>query len=144
VRPSHLALTLLGLCSCATVKGGAARFEIDRGHLFVQATIGGQGPFWLMLDTGSEQTIVSAEVAARLHLEARRRARIVAIGGTRVGTLDVVSDLEVGGASIGGLEVLIGASNGGSRADGVLGGSFLREFRTTIDYLAQVVTFVPP
>jgi len=127
-----------------TVRGGEASLTVDKGHLFVQARVDGQGPFWLVLDTGSQATFVSSEIAARLRLSGYHQAVVTAIGGSRVAGTDTVRNVEVGTAWMSALPVLIGASNGGSSVDGVLGDSFLRTFRVTIDYSKLLVTFTPP
>ncbi len=114
------------------------------GHVFVQARLEGQGPFVFALDTGSEATIVSSEVAAKLGLSGGDRAVISAVGGSRITRSDSVRNVEVGTARMSALPVLIGASNAGSNVDGILGCSFFKAFRVTIDYARLLVTFTAP
>jgi hypothetical protein len=44
-------------------------FEFIHGSIIVQASLNGQGPFWMMLDTGADPSIVEIGTAKKVGLK---------------------------------------------------------------------------
>jgi predicted aspartyl protease len=98
--------------------------EVSQGHIFAPVRIAGH-TYRFLIDSGSQDIVVDARVAAQLGL--RAVGAIEASGATRTGGLQVarLSDLTVGGAQFRNLVVStidLGASTDGAfRIDGILG-----------------------
>src|SRR5690606_41500470 len=60
------------------------------------ATIGGEGPFRFMLDTGAQATVVSRDLAERLALFDRSPATLVGMASTRQVETTVIDDVTLG------------------------------------------------
>ncbi len=155
-RPLLLAMTLLlaflfsgGLQAGA--QSHAAPMEVLRtGHIAVQVRVNGQGPFRLILDTGSPLTFISLRAARQLGLIPPQQGKPSKPGMLAIGGQVVLKSLSVGETKIENLSALIldhpivealGGLEG--RLDGIVGFSFFARFHTTIDYLNNRVTFVP-
>ncbi len=136
---------ILVLGGCVTVRGGDAPLELFQQHIYVQAMIGGHGPYRMLLDTGAAASVVCTEVADDLKLWGGQRGKLEGVGyGSRVGHLDAVGPVEVGGASVSRVEVWISGPRKEWNVDGLLGSSFLERFRVVVDYPGNHVTFVAP
>jgi len=133
----------------ASAVRSAALERLPSGHLAVTVRINDQGPFRLVLDTGSPVTFLSTRLAEKLGLTK-------ADGTAPQGLLSMirppakVKSLMVGDAKLTDFTVMIinhptiemlSQMDGG--LDGIVGFSFFSHFRTTIDYEARKVTFVP-
>lgn len=57
-------------------------FGVDETRMTVPVAIGPTGPFRFIVDTGSERTVVSTELATALGLAAGRSVRVTAMAGT--------------------------------------------------------------
>jgi predicted aspartyl protease len=113
------------------------------GRIWAPVFINGQGPFRLVLDTGSNRSVVNASVAAALGIELREDSRVMMRGvtGSRtVPTIDVdsfiVGDLELRAQR---LPIVIDALGG---AQGVLGGNGLLDKRIFIDFRHDLITIL--
>ena len=106
------------------------RFE----RVTVPVTIQGQGPFRFMIDTGSQATVISKELAARLQLNLRSPATLVAMASRQPIETTEVPDLMLGSRSFR-IQVapLDDAQNIGG-ADGILGLDSLQGQRVLIDF----------
>jgi predicted aspartyl protease len=68
-----LACVLTG--SVASAWGGASDGSVsidiytETGHIVMPAWIGGDGPYWFVLDTGNQNTTIFADLAEELGLE---------------------------------------------------------------------------
>ncbi len=116
------------------------------GHVFVQATIDGQVPARLLLDTGASIVILSPGMAAKLSLPPAQtgdirkikvadgrevEARFVRLGSLRVQDVEA-KDVEAA--------ILTGSAGATEYEDGLLGMSFLKRFNFQIDYEAKKLT----
>jgi hypothetical protein len=112
--------------------------------VLVSVRINGAGPVTLILDTGSDHTLVSPSVLSKLGIsfETAHRATIKGVTGTSDADAVWVNSLEVGEANVGPLLVIAhDATLHG--ADGLLGRDFLGHFNVTIDSKKQIVTLLP-
>ena len=117
-------------------------------YILVDAMINSQGPVKLLLDTGSHQTHVSAQAVRTLGISAPsypcHSCEVEMIGGTRVVREVQILSLRVGDAEMTGPTFMDDTdSHDGLGAVGVLGRSFLDNFRVTMDFRQQVVALVP-
>ena len=112
--------------------------------VLVSVKINGAGPITLILDTGSDRTLVAPEALQRLGISVENGPRGILKGVTGASYADAVwvNSLEVGEATVGPL--LIIAYDGQLKtADGLLGRDFLAHFNVTIDSKERVVTLAP-
>lgn len=111
------------------VNGRADRAD----RMTVPVQIGSNGPYHFLLDTGSQKTVLSIDLAARLALAPIEKKRIVGVAG--VGTADtaVLDELGLGRRSFYGLTVLLfeGRHIG---ADGIVGTESLQNQRVLMDF----------
>jgi hypothetical protein len=121
--------------------------EIRQGHVFAAVHIAGH-TYRFLIDSGSQDIVVDAHVAAQLGL--RAIGAIEASGATRTGGLQVarLNDLEVGGAHFRNLVVStidLGASTEGAfRIDGILGYPFFAQTMVRLDVANRTMTIGPP
>lgn len=103
-------------------------------RMTVPVTIGAQGPFRFMIDTGAQATVVSRELADRLALTERSRATLVGMASRRAVETTFVADLMLGSRTfhVRSAPVLEGAHIGG--ADGILGLDSLQDQRVLLDF----------
>lgn len=153
-------LLALALPACATegrkrlpsrvrVPGGALVLPTERcGDWFlVDATIDGEGPFRLMIDSGAEFCVLHREVAGALegrYLERFATARGSGGGSTPIERWVRVERLQVGEFEAGGLDLAVMDLHAltrtlGTRLDGILGYSTFAGVLLTIDYGASEV-----
>ena len=112
--------------------------------ILVAAKINGAGPITLILDTGSDRTVVAPSVLGRLGVSAdgAQRALMRGVNGTSYVNAVWVNSVEVSEARVGPLLVIAHDADL-SHADGLLGRDFLANFNVTIDSAAGVVTLAP-
>jgi predicted aspartyl protease len=112
--------------------------------VLVNAKINGAGPITLILDTGSDRTLVAPAALQGLGISTENGPRGILKGVTGASYVDAVwvNSVEVGEAKVGPL--LIIAYDGDLKtADGLLGRDFLAHFNVTIDSKERVVTLAP-
>ncbi len=112
--------------------------------VMVSAKINDAGPITLILDTGSDRTVVAPAALQRLGISVENGPRGILKGVTGTSQVDAVwvNSLEVGEAKVGPL--LIVAYDGDLKtADGLLGRDFLSHFNVTIDSKEGVVILAP-
>ncbi len=108
------------------------RTDVDR-RMTVPVRIGQQGPFRFVIDTGSQTTVLSTDLARQLALAPARTARIVGIGGSQTVSTAIVEELGLGKRSLYSLEVaLLEAAHIG--ADGIVGIDSLQRQRVLLDF----------
>ncbi len=112
--------------------------------VLVSAKINGAGPVTLILDTGSDRTLVAPATLQRLGIstEDAPRGILKGVTGTRYVEAVWVQSVEVGEARVGPLLIIVHDADL-KDADGLLGRDFLANFNVTIDSKAKVVTLAP-
>lgn len=114
------------------------RPDRDR-RMTVPVRIGQDGPFHFVIDTGSQTTVVSTDLALQLSLSPSRKARIIGVGGTDSVDIAVVEELALGRRSHQDLEVaLLEAKYIG--ADGIVGIDSLQRQRVMLDFDRQTMS----
>jgi hypothetical protein len=121
------------------------------GHLGVDVRINGQGPFRLVLDTGSPVTFISTRAAKRLGISSGASQAGGMMGfGMGMNPFASAKSMAVGKAEVKDLSIMvldhpviemIGTVEG--PIDGIVGFTFFSRFRTTIDYSKRLATLSP-
>ena len=108
-------------------------------RMTVPVRLAGAGPFRFLVDTGSDRTAISSELAARLGLATAPAASLhSATGETRV-AMAVIADLTLSRKAVRRIEApLLAASDIG--ADGILGIDSLRAHRLLFDFPARTLS----
>jgi predicted aspartyl protease len=114
--------------------------EQDRAkRMTVPVSIDGQGPFDFMIDTGSERTVVSRNIASVLSLEFAQIARLVSIAGTKMVETVYLPEVTLGRRNYGELVAPI-LEQHHIGADGILGLDGLQDQRILFDFLSNAIT----
>jgi hypothetical protein len=124
---------------------GITRVPFTPGSpVLVSARMNGAGPITLILDTGSDRTVVKSSALQRLGISTDYVGQAVLQGvtGTGYGSAVWVHSVEVGEAKAGPLLIIVHDTDL-KEADGLLGRDFLANFHVTIDSKERVVTFTP-
>ena len=111
-------------------------------RMTVPVSIGGRGPYGFIVDTGSERTVISRELAERLELDPGRTATMYTMTEvSRVGTV-VIPRLEVGRRTVSEIHApALSRRNLG--AEGLLGVDSLQSQRVELDFVRQEMKVVP-
>jgi predicted aspartyl protease len=123
-------------------------FELIHGTILIPATVNGAGPFWMMLDTGADPSIVDLGVAKRAGLKIAAKGKQGSGGGTshnlsygtslpllRIGGL-TATKVDALAMDLSGLSATLGRSLGGA-----LGYSLFKGRIVQIDYPNRRVRF---
>jgi len=114
--------------------------EMER--MTVPVVLGGSGPFHFLVDTGSNKTVVSRQLARRLGLAAGRPARLHSMTGISVVPTATVPSLRLSRQQLRIPDApLLEECNMG--AHGILGLDSLRSQRVIFDFRSEVMTIVP-
>lgn len=108
-------------------------------RMTVPVRIGEQGPFRFIVDTGSQRTALSTELAARLALAPIEKRRIVGMAGHEMAETATLDQLALGRRSFSGLLVLLFESRH-IGADGIVGIDSLQRQRVLMDFTANTMT----
>lgn len=112
-------------------------------RMTVGVTIDGKGPYRFVVDTGSERTVVSRELASRLALRSAGPGRVQSITQTMPVDMVHVASLEMDNHRSTDLRtpVMEAANLGGA---GLIGIDSLQRRRVTIDFRQHEMTIQPP
>ena len=136
------ALLAFAAIGAIPLAGGAQEVtDVDMVHgradadnrMTVPVQIGDKGSYRFLIDTGSEKTVLSAELATRLALAPLEKRRIVGIAGTDFAHTALLDELGLGRRSFHGLTVLLFESEH-IGADGIVGIDSLQRQRVLIDF----------
>lgn len=118
-------------------------YDPDFTHrMTVPVSIGGEGPYRFIVDTGAERTVISGELADQLDLQFSGVARVHSM--TEVSDIRTVHipALEVGGKKVKDIRApALARRNLG--AAGMLGVDSLQNQRVSFDFLREEMTVVP-
>lgn len=108
-------------------------------RMTVPVSIDGRGPFSFMIDTGSERTVVSRDIASILALEFAQIARLVSIAGSKMVQTVYLPEVTLGRRNYGELVApMLEPHHIG--ADGILGLDGLQDQRILFDFLENAIT----
>ena len=117
--------------------------DVDRTErMTVPVNIGGRGPYSFIVDTGSERTVISRELAQRLGLDAGQTAIVFSMTeASRIDTV-IIPALEVGQRTINDIHAPA-LSRSDLGAEGMLGVDSLRSQRVELDFVRKEMTVTP-
>ncbi len=146
-------------CAAAPTANTVPLHVFRSGHISVQARLNGQGPFRLVLDTGSPVTFISTKVAKKLGLSAGMAGSATSATGAPGGMFGMglsmnpfarLKSVAIGSTVAKDLEIMVldhpvidMLSVVEGPVEGIIGFSFFSRFRTTLDYAGKQVTFSP-
>lgn len=115
----------------------------DEGNrMTVSVSVSGKGPYRFLVDTGSERTVISRELAQQLRLSRGRSAILHSVMGANDVNTVHIPHLQVSGNTISVTDApALGASNIG--ADGMLGIDSLRSQRVLFDFKTKTMSITP-
>jgi len=131
-------------------KAASVPFELLKSqHMAVQVKVNGKGPFRLIFDTGAPVTLISNKVAKEGKVFPEKfKASPFAFFGSQ-GQFKI-KELEMGELKVSNVDTMVmdhptvGAlANALGPIDGIVGFNVFAKHRTTIDYQAKSMTFVP-
>lgn len=125
-------------------------FDTGPGGAFVllAARVNDRGPYRFLVDTGASTTAIAPRVARELGLSGTP-AEALGVMGKLAAESFVLDRLEVAGRVVtdleaGSIDVFDYTSQAaGTTVDGILGYTFLRQFRVVLDYPNRRIGFVP-
>ncbi len=108
--------------------------KVDREtRLTVPVRIEGKGPYRFLIDTGSQNTVLSRSLASQLKLEAGPRVRVIGIADELPTDSARIDALDLGQLTLFGLQVpLLEEQHMG--AEGILGTDALQDRRVLLDF----------
>ena len=123
-------------------------FEFIHQSIVVQATVNGHGPFWMLLDTGADPSIVELATAKSIGLKIAARGHQASGGGTgnNLAYETSLPEVQLGGLTASSVDALAMnlsklSSALGRPISGVLGYSLLKMRIVQIDYPNHKVRF---
>lgn len=102
-------------------------------HMTVPVRVGEQGPFRFLIDTGSQNTVLSHALATNLKLPPEHKATLIGFAGSQVVDTVEIDQLDLGRRSYYGLLAPL-LDGGDIGADGILGLDSLQGQRVLIDF----------
>ncbi|MFZ3482796.1 aspartyl protease family protein [Sphingomonas sp. 3-13AW] len=111
-------------------------------RMTVPVSIADGSPWPFVIDTGSERTVLSIELAQRLDLPRGPMRRVTTMAGTAPAPTARVPDLQVGSIAIGEIEAPV-FTRANLGAIGMLGIDALQGHKVAIDFDRDTMTLVP-
>ena len=107
-------------------------------RMTVPVTVVGGGPFRFLIDTGSQNTVVSSALAAQMSLPPGRRARLIGVAGTQLVETVEIEQIDLGKRSFYGL-LAPKLERKDIGADGILGLDSLQNQRVVLDFKRNLI-----
>jgi predicted aspartyl protease len=143
-EPNHLAVEVTpgGPIDRTTTTDEVAMGKDVGDRMTVDVSVGGRGPYRFLVDTGSERTVISRQLANRLQLETGKAAVLHSVVGVNDVDTVFIPHLRVSNNIISVVDApALEASNIG--ADGMLGIDSLRSQRVLFDFKANTMSITP-
>lgn len=116
------------------ITGAADRHD----RMTVPVRLGRHGSYDFLVDTGSQRTVLSVELATRLALPASGRHRVIGIAGSEVTDAALLGEFALGRRSFRDLDVLLFEARH-IGADGIVGIDSLQQQRVLMDFVRNVM-----
>lgn len=143
-EPQNLASEIkpASLIDQTTITQDVAMRTDNADRMTVPVSVAGKGPYQFLVDTGSERTVISRELAKQLQLTSGRAAILHSVMGANDVSTVHIPHLKVSSNVISVADApALGASNIG--ADGMLGIDSLRSQRVLFDFKAKTMSITP-
>ncbi|MEO5578269.1 MAG: retroviral-like aspartic protease family protein [Sphingomicrobium sp.] len=108
-------------------------------RMTVPVRLGGKGPFRFLVDTGSDRSAISRQLASKLGLDAAPRARLHSATGETQVAMAIIFDLTLSRKAVKRIDAPL-LDEGDIGADGILGIDTLRAERLSFDFRARTVS----
>jgi len=124
--------------------------ESGKRIITVDAMVNGKGPFNFVVDTGASHTVISIPTAEKLGLstsslgcyESATGRSAQGAGGPVAARAATVESVEIGDVEVKNVEVaLIDLTSLDKNWDGIIGYTFMKDFRVVVDYPKQDILF---
>lgn len=126
----------------STITEDVAISTDNADRMTVPVSVSGRGPYEFLVDTGSERTVISRELASQLQLSSGRSAILHSVMGANDVTTVHIPHLKVSSNVISVTDApALSASNIG--ADGMLGIDSLRSQRVLFDFTTKTMSITP-
>jgi predicted aspartyl protease len=117
-------------------------FEDRDTRMTIPVSVGANGPYQFLVDTGAERTVISRELADRLDLGAGDEVKVHSMTDARMVNTAVIPQLQVSRNSVAGIEApALPAANIG--AAGMLGVDSLQSQRVVFDFGRKTMALTP-
>ena len=137
--------------SIEDVRSTSIHFQLTDSLIFMQATLNGSQPLWMILDTGSSVTVFDESVSKTLGLQFNGEGNVYGPGQGAAQKLAFASHaaLRLAGAELDDQTVATMPLGWFSRelgrtTDGLLGSNIIRNYVVEIDYANQVLRLLDP
>src|SRR5882724_4104117 len=145
VRIAAMLFAVLIMVGSADAETAVSFKLVHRFAIIVQVKINDSGPYDFLLDTGTNTSMISRELAERHSLRVVDTACLHTIAGAQVVPRGYLDRITLGDRSAKDIEVLAANISGARLLDsnivGILGANFLRQFNFTIDYDTRRIIF---
>src|SRR5882724_10058534 len=145
VRIAAMLFAVLIMVGSADAETAVSFKLVHRFAIIVQVKINDSGPYDFLLDTGTNTSMISRELAERHSLHVVDTACLHTIAGAQVVPRGYLDRITLGDRSVNDIEVLAANISGARLLDqnivGILGVNFLRQFNFTIDYDTRRIVF---
>jgi len=140
-------LLLLMCCEQALMAADAVPMKVLRGLPVVSLSINGHGPYELLLDTGTQSTLVDQKLAQELQLTIVDRTELITPNGMHPVGRAIAETVTVGSKRLAHVEFLVDdlreLHSIDSQLRGILGQNVLTQFNFLLDYRHRQVELEP-
>jgi predicted aspartyl protease len=147
-----LAIWLVSLCFICLFADPRVRADstvkfklIQNRWIVASVLVSGQGPFDFLLDTGTNVTVITPELAQQLAIRPKARVSLITVAGSQVVPYSLLPSLSLGPKTVENLEVIYSDLSEihslHPRICGVLGQNFLSQFNYTLNYRDRLIEF---
>jgi predicted aspartyl protease len=124
------------------------RFELaDKAPvIIVDANANGKGPFKFLVDTGSSATVITEEISDALGFHSKSPTTGKPSVGCCTSTVVKLRSMQIGETEAKDVSVVLGNLSAisrdiGTRIDGIIGSTFMTDYKVVIDYPKQEILF---
>ena len=143
MRECLLSAAIVLLVTPRLMAGSTTPFTLgEQGGVIVPVTIGGAGPFQMLIDTGATHSAISEGVAARIGARTVATGKVISPTDTTVRRIVAIEDLSIGPITV---DVLLPSVVGDATFDrkgkiqGLIGQDVLASLRYTVDFRRRVI-----
>jgi len=138
-------------CSIGEVRSTSIHFQLTDSLIFMQASLNGSQPLWMILDTGSSVTVFDESVSKTLGLRFNDERNVYGPGPGSAQKLAFAShaalrlaDAELDDQTVATMPLDWFSRELGRTTDGFLGSNIIRNYVVEIDYANQVLRLLDP
>jgi len=138
-------------CSIGEVRSTSIHFQLTDSLIFMQASLNGSQPLWMILDTGSSVTVFDESVSKTLGLRFNGERNVYGPGQGSAQKLAFAShaalrlaDAELDDQTVATMPLDWFSRELGRTTDGFLGSNIIRNYVVEIDYANQVLRLLDP